>query len=423
MRYVGLPPLYCLGDQRPEKDAKVRQTPSLYLSLYKGRAPMLAGTLNWGLTRDKFDSLAASLKEVAWGASLRLRAWVPSEVDPYERIARCEQCSLDLVVCAQSEQERQVAKRLHGDALRDAMESAFFERHDRAARIVEELALSIGETALSVEEAQKLVDVALELMCAFRASVRPQASDGDAEVDWGVSREAFEKANVSKPDWARLKQGYDEMWQHPGDLYVSILSSAEKTSEAYPKGYDPRVWDLEKCAWRLLEHPALRSDTLERQLIDALVFRQNMVFAQIVLSEHSGAGLLHHYRLGFLTQSKADKTLGRKLLQIAGEAALLFGTWVLASAVSNGNMLATWAFFLAGTLTRWLFKTLYALKAVSEPLAQPQKLVLSMAQGYKLLEHAQFHRGVVRQELQRLTSLGAVYSPFVFELLERKRGS
>ena len=27
MRYVGLPPLYCLGDQRPEKDAKVRQTP------------------------------------------------------------------------------------------------------------------------------------------------------------------------------------------------------------------------------------------------------------------------------------------------------------------------------------------------------------------------------------------------------------
>lgn len=397
------------------REAEIK--PRLDLSLSEGIAPMLIGTLHWGLTRDKFDSLAASLRDAAWGASLRLHVWLPSEVDLSQGFASCGECLLDLGVCAQSEHEQKAAKRLLGDALCDAFESAHFERHGRASRIAEEFSQSIGKAVASPGEAQLLVDAALEVMSAFRAAVRPQSWDDTSAVDWGLPRDAFEAANSSKSDWDVLKRGYDTMWRHFSVL--SIMHSGEKTSGPQTEGYVPRVQELEDCAWQLLKQPALRSVTLERQIIDALVFCENLAFAQMVLVKQRGTDPMRTYELGPSAQFKVGKALWGSLRQAAWEIVLLLGTWMLASAISNGHTLATWSFFLAGTLTRWMFKKLNDLKVASEASAQPEKLLMAMAQGYELLKHPYFHRGAVRQELQRLTSLGAVYSPFVFELLER----
>jgi hypothetical protein len=389
--------------------------PSLEVGLSNGEVPLLQATVHWGLSRENFERLLVDVQAKGCQADIRVRAPLPAKVDLSEEFASLGRCLLDLNVRSKTEMQLQAAQGLLGHTVYQVLTAAYFDEYSQAARMAKELGHSIGQAAKSVAELQALTDAAFEMLRDFRVATRSQEWLGTSDIDWSLSKKAFEAAHADKPDLEKLKRSYDTLWGHLSVL--GIIQAGEKSAGPQAYGYAPRKDELESCAWSLRQNPVLRSQTLERQLVDALVFVEDLAFAQEVLWEQRANSLGEPDELGPASGVKGGKAVMAGLGRLALEMVFLGATWFLANVIASGEILATWSLFLAATVARWLFKKLDSLKP--SPPHEAKALLKDMAGVYELLKHPTFHRGVVRQELQRLTSRGAVYSPFVFELLER----
>ena len=389
--------------------------PRLEVGPSEGDVPMLRATVYWGLTRENFDKLLASVQAPGRGVTAFLHAWPPAEIASADDPSSTSECLLNLTARTWGEADFLAAQRLLGDAVFEILGVAYFEPYTRAAQIARELGQSIGQAAKCHCELQALSDTAFHALRDFRVATRPLDTGATSHIDWSMSTNDFEQTYSSEANWAELKRGYDTLWRHFS--VQGILQAGEKAAGPQTEGYAPRTDALEACAWLLRGNPLLRSPTLERQLADALVFVENLAFAQTLLWKQRAASFDSPFELGPSTASKPGKAFLAGLRALALELLLLGGTWFVADVIVNDAPLATWSLFLATTAVRWGFKKLDALRPA--PQFQPVALLDDMARVYELFKHAAFHRGVARQELLRLTSRGAVYSPFVFELLER----
>jgi hypothetical protein len=340
---------------------------------------------------------------------------LPTELSLPDGFASAGECLVELTAGTRGTQKQQTAHQLLGEGVFEALETSYFVRHSRAAQVAEEFSQSIGRTATNARDLQSLATEAVERMQAFRAAVRPYSWDIPDAVEWSLSKASFEKANASRSNWEELRQGYDSMWRHFSMLH--ILQVGEKEGGSQTKGYAPKVDELEACAGQWRQHPALRSQTLERELVDALVYAETLAFAQMMAARLGRLQKGLPFAVGPAPGPNVGKELWKSLGRMAVEVALMGATWVLAYSIAQEDAIATWSLFLAATALRWILRKLDALKPTAS-VQQPEALLTDMARVYELLAHATFHRGVVRQELQRVTALGAVYSPFVFELLE-----
>ena len=396
------------------------------VSAPEGTVPMLHATLHWGLTADKFEGLLSSLRSVGYSGSLQLRAWLPEELDLSKGFASICECLLDLTACSGegAGEERQTAKRLLGEAGFELLRGSYFDRYSYAGRMAKELSESIGRMAQSATQLQELVDAASERISEFREALRPARNwKGSEEINWRLAGEAFEQAYADRSNWEELKVGFDAMWWHCS--MRDILRLGEQAAGMQQHGHWPQLDMLEACARELLQRPALRSELLERQLVDVLVFLENLAFAQTVRWEQRSGNPSYPDELGPTPAPSVRKALWKSVRSVALEASLLLGTWLLATVIATGNTLAIWAFFLAGTAFRWSIKKLERLRpgVAASTQEQAEDLLADMVRVASLFKHVNFHRGLVWRELARLTSRGAVYSPFVFELLERDQAA
>jgi len=196
----------------------------------------------------------------------------------------------------------------------------------------------------------------------------------------------------------KLRYAFDTLWHLPD---VKPLLAAHKLE---PKDTGERSASLLEEASHAYCVSKLTSPTLETLLIGGLLLAETAAFARSVqylpfanLKVLVGKGLLK--ALGFVFSEGLSLTL----------------TAVVASVVDNGHGIGFWAVFSTITLIRWL-----------RPGSQKQDqdrlrlLLASMCDVYGRIRHGQYNPRLLRELLYDVEKKGAVFSPCVFNLLDKR---
>jgi len=268
--------------------------------------------------------------------------------------------------------------------------------------IAKELALSMERWLASnpreLGTRQSYLERIGDLVQRLRAAVPRQAGyesffqQSPQEFNESLKQEDVERVR-------KLSADYDWVWHHRSaisHIQANILELADTQELA--------TNELEAIAQEYLEGPGLKSGRLETLLISALVFNEVVAFAR---------------SLPWLPKNKPVLAIKQSFWQgtkrVLLEGLVLFLTGYLASAIDPERGLGFWAVMATITLVRWLRPN--AAKQQRERLAA---LLNDMASIQNRLSRDDFNARQVRDLLYDVERRGAMFSPSVFNLLDRR---
>lgn len=272
------------------------------------------------------------------------------------------------------------------------------------ALIIDELCASANDPSL----ANAIDELVSEARMAFHRR-RP----GDLQsrpVDFNETPSEFLEAISDAPDSLRdeLIRSYETVWLHePPEtlfLYGVQASVIEKKNLYY------EVDQIEYVAQLYLDLPGAKSPTLEWAIVNSLLYAESLAFLQEVAAMRS-----------LLAGASSAKGLSIwKVMAVSAggwiwEGLKLLATAAISYAIGQGDHTASIVLFLAITGARWFVPT--------QKKRQQQDVVVlaqAMTGAHRLAKRSAFNAGVVRQQAYHATTLGAVFSDYVFEILDRR---
>ncbi len=298
-------------------------------------------------------------------------------------------------------------------------------RGTQFARIVQELSESAAQSGLNETSRNYCIESARQILQGLRSAFRQPVSLTDDQYAniWNLGPAEFEKTmeGSGEPRTAQLRQQYGQLWQH---FSVSnVVKQGEESTGAGKEGFRPHVEEIENCAAELLANPRLSSATLEWALVNALIYAECIAFAQTRLSGQAVFGMVVPGELKGLATPKA---VGRQFitgLAKSGAAAIVevlkIGmTFAVATVLAQDNPATAWVITTGITAARWVRNGL-----TPQPKAAALvhlELLSKMASVHDLLKTVHFNSRSVRQALYLVAADGAVFSPWVFNLLDAR---
>jgi len=272
------------------------------------------------------------------------------------------------------------------------------------SRIIDELCASVNEP----DFADAIDELVGEARMAFHT---PRPGDlKSPPVNFTESPGQLLEAIGDAPDGLRdeLIRCYETLWLYepPETLFLHGLeaSAIEKKSLRYEVG------QIEYVAQLYLDLPGAKSPTLEWAIVNSLLYAESLAFLQEMAAMRS-----------LLAGASSDKGLSIwKVMAVSAggwiwEGAKLAATAAISYALGQGDHAASIMLFLAITGARWFVPT-------QKKRRQQSVIVLAQAMtgAHRLAKRSAFNAGVVRQQAYHATTLGAVFSDYVFEILDRR---
>lgn len=267
--------------------------------------------------------------------------------------------------------------------------------------IVNELASSASRLSASHEALEDLISQLGFLRDVRSAFHLPKKIEGFEGYDiFSLWPADFLALVATRPEQERtsLTREYDEVWRHFRMWHV--VKNGEVKSGAPRYGFEPKVDELESIAFRLLRDPRLFSPTLEWALMDALIYAECVAFKDSVPFEDEILGV---------PVTEIVKLVG----YILGEAVTLLATYLIAGFLGGGDRHVTWTITTGVTAARWVCMAVVGRKSKSRGA-----LMAQMASTHELLKSQHFDAANFRASLYKAASEGAVFSPWVYRLLE-----
>lgn len=287
------------------------------------------------------------------------------------------------------------------DELRHALREEHAGEIGQMPTIVNELASSAARLSVSPEAREDLISqlgFLRDIRPAFRLPKKIEGFEGNDM--FGLWPTDFLALVATRPELERtsLTSDYEELWRHFGMFH--IVKNGEGKSGAPRYGFEPKVDELKSIANKLLRDPRLFSPTLEWTLMDALIYAECVAYKESVFSED---------KILSLPITDVIKLVGYALL----EGLALSATYLIASFVGGDDRQLTWTIATGATAARWVCMAVLAMKSES-----PGALLAQMASTHELLKSQYFDAASFRASLYKAASQGAVFSPWVYRLLE-----
>ncbi len=214
----------------------------------------------------------------------------------------------------------------------------------------------------------------------------------------------------------KLQARYTMLWKHFS--INDVVTRGQAKAGAQAEGMTYEVEELEALSRLIVKLPHLHSKTLAWAVANALVYAECLAFAQLVAPGQTFAGIPIAGELQGLSPGKAwRKAVWKSATSTIIEVLKIGATFVIASALTSNETLATWVVTTGVTAARWVRNAAGAAKL---PEVVRAELLLKMVQAHETLRRWDFHAGLARSELMAATALGAVFSPWVFHLLDER---
>jgi hypothetical protein len=188
-------------------------------------------------------------------------------------------------------------------------------------------------------------------------------------------------------------------------------------------GFDPKVHEIEELASKLLSLKVARSKALEDCVLDALVFSETIAFARTFYSKKKMLGM----RLAEPLKGTEDESLFVSLSKIFGQGLAFYAkeiiflaiTYGVAFMLSAGDVTAAWVITSVFTVYRWYSK---GEACKEDPKYKGAVLLNKMIAFYAIVDLNQdrMNLELTKRRLLELEADGAVYSRYVYEIIERK---
>lgn len=213
------------------------------------------------------------------------------------------------------------------------------------------------------------------------------------------------KSEISELSDERRKEAknlYDSIWNH-GNI-TRLISSGDINDHA--KITELNIENMELVAGMYLGNPWMKSKTLEWILIDALLFAETVEFAKVAND---------------VPTQKFFNILGRSVWETVkfafSEGIALAITAFVSSIIDSTQGTTFWIAFATITTIRWLRPMRFEqIKAK----AKNRILLFKMIRAYESkMKSYSFNPRLLRELLYDLEKKGAVYSPWVYHLLDR----
>jgi hypothetical protein len=296
----------------------------------------------------------------------------------------------------------------------------------QVSQIVNELSESAANQGYILDEYDKDLETIIDLVSDLRSALRSHEPDPSADYDYGniwyLNATDFQSAIKELPDSKQkeLIEKYDQLWKKV-DLSHALKWGEDKYG-AIAVGFDPKQDEIENVAYKYLKLKTLRSKELEKILINSLIYTETIAFARTILSKKKFWGM----SIPSIIESK-DVEENSSRFQIFAEAFWEIGkltffeaikviaTFAIAFVVTNENFIAAWIVTTGYTVFRW-WRQVYI--ASLTPEDAKRVLLGKMIQVHKLSNNYNYDAGHLKDQLLEVSREGAVFSPYVFSLLD-----
>lgn len=214
----------------------------------------------------------------------------------------------------------------------------------------------------------------------------------------------------------KLQTRYTTLWKHFS--INDVVTRGQAKAGAQAEGMTYEIDELETLARLIVKLPHLHSKTLAWAVTNALVYAECLAFAQLVAPGQTIAGIPVAGELQGLSPGKAwRKAVWKSTTTAIFEVFKIGATFIIASVLTSNEPLATWVVTTGVTAARWVRN---AIGAGKSPEVVRAELLLKMVYAHETLRRSDFHAGLARCEMMAAAALGAVFSPWVFHLLDER---
>jgi hypothetical protein len=296
--------------------------------------------------------------------------------------------------------------------------------------IINELAQSAAEAELVFDKYDSRLEVICEIIPELRTALRewkadPRSNDSYDNL-WANSPEEFKSviADFDKAEKTKLEDQYDTLW---GNFEASTaIKFGENNYGASKYGFEPNPQELEWIGERYLQLSPLRSKTLEKILINSLLYIETISFARQIKTNETPLESTAPTRLNVDKEKDASylglaKTLGSGLWTTTKhfgteliKVAITFG---IATLLTSENVTASWVITTGYTLFRW-WRRIHFLN--NEPIVKQTLLLQKMINVQQLANKQTYNANYTRETLSKASDEGAIFSPLVFSILDRQ---
>jgi hypothetical protein len=294
------------------------------------------------------------------------------------------------------------------------------------SRIVNELSESAAHAGYIVVEGDKELETLVDLISELRSALRSHEPDPSADYDhanlWYRDTTRFQEAIKTYPDSKQKEfiEKYNDLWAN-----IDILNALTRGEDKYgaaAKGLDPKQDEIENVAHKFLTLKHLRSKTLEKILINSLIYTETVAFGRTILSKKKFLGV----SIPTIIDSKEVED-GQSYFQIIFktfwevgklmffEAIKLATTFLIALFVTGENVIAAWIVTTGYTVFRW-WRGVFTASLSSEN--KKYVLLEKMIQVHKLSNNYNYDARHLKDQLLEVSREGAVFSPYVFSLVD-----
>ena len=296
--------------------------------------------------------------------------------------------------------------------------------------IIDELAQSAAEAELVFDKYDKRLEIICEIIPELRTALREwkeDQSENEYQTNlWAHSPEEFRKSilGLDKQEQKTLEEQYDTLW---GNFEASTsIRLGENNYGAASKGFEPNPEELEWIGQRYLELTPLRSKTLEKILVNSLLYVETIAFARTVQSTEKSFGSPIPTRI---EKNKNEDTSFLGFTQVFGYSLWISTKYIgsevikvgitlgLATLITNENIAASWTITTGYTLFRW-WRRIHFIQ--NEPSVKQGTLLQKMIEVQSLANKRTFNPQYTRRRLEKVSDDGAVFSPLVFSILDRQ---
>lgn len=194
-----------------------------------------------------------------------------------------------------------------------------------------------------------------------------------------------------------LIDAYDNIWKHRKSATVIASGKID------PEESGELIVEMVEEAAKYYVGSKLVSLRLEQLLIDALLFAETIAYARTVPYWPSNLRM------------RLVKGLGQAVGFCFSEGFALLVTAIIAKAIDEQQGLAYWIVFSAITIVRWLRPN-----EARQEKVRTIRLMIEMSSAQGRLGHMHFNPRLLRELLFDLEKKGAVFSPVVYNLLDKR---
>lgn len=385
----------------------------------------LEGALFASLSEGEFDKMSASAKtsQRIW---VRLVTPDCGYLTPYplkDGHAALVGSALNLNFAPDFAPDNEWTSSRQSSDLREALRDTHFGK-GQVDYFIKELCVAAASTAgpvLTGRARIKKLEAIRELVEIIRPAFierTPYDTSGYSSL-WDLTPPKFEAAIADRdePTQKVQKAKYDKLWQHYQVL--SVVKLGEKNAGALKDGLQPYADVLEEVSAKLLSIKGVSSPYLEWALLDALLYAECIAFAQMTVS---GKMLLGMPLQSELEGVSAKKSFFQALKSGAGslvvEVLTIAVVFFVSDVLTGQNAQTAWLMTAVVMAGRWVSQAVAS--TAKAPASAVAELLNKMASAHELLKTPAFNAPALRDALYRVADHGAVFSPWVFNILDAR---